>query len=93
MSGRKIDFDKVDKAFQALSDTKEGQQLLGQISAAFDSLDAATGVELTNDERKWVLQNLIKQKETKGDGITPSATHKLGTRVIEGFRIHASVPV
>ena len=92
MPGRKIDFDKVDKAFQALSETKEGQQLLGQVSAVFENMSVATGVDLTDDERKWVFQNLIKQKETQGDGITPSTSHKLGTRVIEGFRIHASVP-
>jgi len=91
MSERSINLGKIDKVFDTLAGTKEGQEVLRQLDAAFDSFGKTVGADLNADERKWVLSNLVKQQAVGKAAFEPNA--KLGTRVVEGFRIHAAVPV
>lgn len=57
-----IDFSKVDKAFQSLADTKEGNASLEQLRKALDNVASSVNPQLNEQEARYLVNNLVQQR-------------------------------
>jgi hypothetical protein len=92
MANRTLDFDKVDAAFQHLGHTAEGHKVLEALNGVINQLHTSVKPGLNSFELRYVLQNLIQQRDfSDSKGATASAAPQAPT-VASGFRIQTAVP-
>jgi len=97
MADYSIDFKKVDAAFQKLADSKDGNAALDGLAKALDNVGAQSGQKLNTHELKYLLTNLVEQKQApgaQGPGfLTPTTgVARVSARVQSGFLIKTAVP-
>jgi hypothetical protein len=89
MNSRIVDFANVDKAFQSLAKTKDGNTALDQLGASIDSVRKAAQPELNDFEFKYLITNLVNQRSV---GKVPSAAEgSRGAVKHSGFVIKTAV--
>jgi len=88
-----IDFGNVDKAFQHLADTPEGNKALSGLAAALDHIGATVKPKLNNHELHFLVTNLVQQRQGAfGPGVLGEGATRGGARVKSGFLIKTAVP-
>ncbi|MDT7808079.1 MAG: hypothetical protein QOJ70_1892 [Acidobacteriota bacterium] len=87
-----IDFKKVDAAFQHLADNKDGNAALDQLSKALDHLGGSLQPKLNAYETKYLLTNLIEQRQGAQAAGVIGGTGGTKSRVKSGFLIKTAVP-
>jgi hypothetical protein len=88
MADYRIDFAKVDSAFQQLASAPEGNEALANLNSALDAVGQQSG-DLNEDEVHYLLTNLVQQRL---GGFGPNVKEPVeGARVVQGFVIKTAV--